>query len=32
MMETFEHVETRMHRGYTILSNAEIGDSAKETE
>jgi 16S rRNA G1207 methylase RsmC len=23
MMETFEHVEARMHRGYTILSNTE---------
>jgi 23S rRNA (guanine1835-N2)-methyltransferase len=23
MLETFEHVEARMHRGYTILSNTE---------
>ncbi|MGH7174562.1 MAG: methyltransferase, partial [Gemmataceae bacterium] len=23
MMETFEHVEATMHRGYTILSNTE---------
>jgi 16S rRNA (guanine1207-N2)-methyltransferase len=26
MMEVFEHVEARIHRGYSILSNAEMDD------
>jgi 16S rRNA (guanine1207-N2)-methyltransferase len=28
MMETFEHVEAQIQRGYSILSNAEISDRA----